>query len=1217
MTTPIDILRYWRASLADGQLPSFPVKSLMREIDWDAVRAGVIGTELAKKLVFDWQVSNNAKVQKGNRPGAKSELASVPVLIAPLVFIARHSHGTSGRRSDKPYAPLIVPAQMALDGKLSFDPSKHLPWLWRGALEPSAGSEPPLGSLDEFDVFRSSTPRPEDSDWRKLIKYTNCLCEALTGSALANVAIDGYDRAPAMIMAALPPSSPSQHLITLADSLIAQEERLPETFVSGCRRGPMRPQIETSTRWDASARHLGQMGADYPLADRQREAIHHLAACTDGEILPVNGPPGTGKTTLLQSIVATMVVKAALEGSEPPIIAVTSTNNQAITNVIDSFAKGEPLAHRLKKPLEGRWLPGLKSFALYLPTASKEVDENKYHVARLPDYGKPLSGMPADMLRGDAVTKSEIAFLAAARAAFGREFSAVAEVGAELHSRLAEGAVRLKECIALLGFLVSQRAARPDDTAEGFATWVKSEVADAEARIDAHTQVVATARRKAETAREQLKKASEAIGRGLEELSPPGTGLGALLGWLLGFLPSVRAGRWERCRRIIRAVGIEDGPFASLVVPTNLTALRLNLDGYLASLHQMADAAEYRANQIEHAEEEGAASVRVRLDALNAEADAWLAAEQNWGLQVNALYSAAAEFGSVKMISPADVIARPESVEKLLDVTLRYELFLLAAHYWEGRWLQSALRLVDEADDPVKVISLKSRQRTEARWRLMACLTPCFVSTLFMLPKHLQFHDPEGDNKNPPLTGFVDLLIVDEAGQVPAEIGGVGLSLGRKALVVGDIHQIEPIWSVGREIDEGNISRYGLRHQAEHLDKVGSSAASGSLMRIARHASAFAGKTKNDPGIFLAEHRRCQAPIIAVCNDLVYANRLIPCTSALSEPILPPLGWANVRSPSERRGGSRFNAGEAEAIAEWLGRRRGEIENRYRKPIQELVAIVTPFSAQKSVIRSALGRHNIEGDLTIGTVHALQGAEREIVLFSTVHTAEDGGRPYFDNGPNMINVAVSRARHSFLVFGDMRVFDPDRAVEKLPSGVLAKHLFARPEHEILDVLTRPDFLTEETAAHTIRLDSLEAHQQTLREAFERASRRVLVVSPYLSIDAVTRDGVETLVAAARDRKVDVTIAFDPQLNQKFDRLRTNCAEAAEALAKVGAEIVERARIHNKTLAMDDTWIVEGSFNWLSAVRDPNLPYARMERSLRYEGPNAGEYVKDAWREIMG
>ncbi|MDN3709312.1 hypothetical protein QW060_20050 [Myroides ceti] len=80
-------------------------------------------------------------------------------------------------------------------------------------------------------------------------------------------------------------------------------------------------------------------------------------------------PPGTGKTTLLQSIVANEVVQSAVKGHDPAVIVACSTNNQAVTNIIDSFFSVT------QKPglLYERWLPNLKGFGLYLPAQSKIV----------------------------------------------------------------------------------------------------------------------------------------------------------------------------------------------------------------------------------------------------------------------------------------------------------------------------------------------------------------------------------------------------------------------------------------------------------------------------------------------------------------------------------------------------------------------------------------------------------------------------------------------------------------------------------------------------------------------------------------------------------------------------------------------------------------------------------------------------------------------------
>ena len=60
--------------------------------------------------------------------------------------------------------------------------------------------------------------------------------------------------------------------------------------------------------------HLGQMGGKYGLSDSQREGVNNFNNQKHGEILAVKGPPGTGKTTLIQSIVANEYVKRALPG---------------------------------------------------------------------------------------------------------------------------------------------------------------------------------------------------------------------------------------------------------------------------------------------------------------------------------------------------------------------------------------------------------------------------------------------------------------------------------------------------------------------------------------------------------------------------------------------------------------------------------------------------------------------------------------------------------------------------------------------------------------------------------------------------------------------------------------------------------------------------------------------------------------------------------------
>lgn len=48
---------------------------------------------------------------------------------------------------------------------------------------------------------------------------------------------------------------------------------------------------------------------------------------------------------------------------------------------------------------------------------------------------------------------------------------------------------------------------------------------------------------------------------------------------------------------------------------------------------------------------------------------------------------------------------------------------------------------------------------------------------------------------------YIDLLIVDEAGQTSPEIAAASFSLAKKAIVVGDEEQIPPVWGIARGLD--------------------------------------------------------------------------------------------------------------------------------------------------------------------------------------------------------------------------------------------------------------------------------------------------------------------------------------------------------------------------------------------------------------------------------
>lgn len=132
----------------------------------------------------------------------------------------------------------------------------------------------------------------------------------------------------------------------------------------------------------AALLHCGQFTSSFALSHSQRTGVHEALALRNGEILAVTGPPGTGSTTLIQSLVASLWVESARRGELPPLILSCSATNQATLNVIHSFSKVTASVG----PLAGRWLPKLESFGTFC-SAESRVAENEGLLFVLGDGG--------------------------------------------------------------------------------------------------------------------------------------------------------------------------------------------------------------------------------------------------------------------------------------------------------------------------------------------------------------------------------------------------------------------------------------------------------------------------------------------------------------------------------------------------------------------------------------------------------------------------------------------------------------------------------------------------------------------------------------------------------------------------------------------------------------------------------------------------------------
>ncbi|CAL9387083.1 ATP-dependent RecD-like DNA helicase [Nocardiopsis dassonvillei] len=267
----------------------------------------------------------------------------------------------------------------------------------------------------------------------------------------------------------------------------------------------------------------------------------------------------------------------------------------------------------------------------------------------------------------------------------------------------------------------------------------------------------------------------------------------------------------------------------------------------------------------------------------------------------------------------------------------------------------------------------------------------------------------------PPDPGLFDLVVVDEATQCTVADLVPLLYRARRALVIGDPHQLQPVDPLDPEDDHRLQAVHGLDRTLLEERSLGLTGAS------AYHAAASALVEGGGEVLWLDEHYRCHPDIIAPVNRRFYGDRLSvrTDTAALAAPMEPAVRWIDVQGSCERpRSGSCLNRKEGEEVLALLR------ELWRTLPPDAGIGVVSPFAAQVRWFEENLGGQAAER-IRVGTAHRFQGGERDVVVISP--TAATGvhrnAGQWALSQQNLWNVAATRARSRLYIVGDRRYWE--------------------------------------------------------------------------------------------------------------------------------------------------------------------------------------------------
>ncbi|UCV07002.1 DEAD/DEAH box helicase [Dechloromonas denitrificans] len=263
-------------------------------------------------------------------------------------------------------------------------------------------------------------------------------------------------------------------------------------------------------------------------------------------------------------------------------------------------------------------------------------------------------------------------------------------------------------------------------------------------------------------------------------------------------------------------------------------------------------------------------------------------------------------------------------------------------------------------------------------------------------------------------------LLIDEAGQATPQSVAGAIWRAKRAVIVGDPLQLQPVMTVPDVLVE-------MLRKLRNVDPKWSPS-SESTQRLADRRTckgAKVGKPGKEiwTGMPLRAHRRCQFPMFDIANSIAYDRQMVQATA--DKPFFSVLGgsaWFDITSGTA----DGHVIDEEIALLKQLlicCKTQWPCHEENRKEGE--IFVISPFRAVVDACRTAVEEVGLPKRINCGTVHAFQGKEAEvvfIVLGTAPGKAGEKARKWVSESPNLLNVAVTRAKCRIYVIGNRSVW---------------------------------------------------------------------------------------------------------------------------------------------------------------------------------------------------
>lgn len=261
-------------------------------------------------------------------------------------------------------------------------------------------------------------------------------------------------------------------------------------------------------------------------------------------------------------------------------------------------------------------------------------------------------------------------------------------------------------------------------------------------------------------------------------------------------------------------------------------------------------------------------------------------------------------------------------------------------------------------------------------------------------------------------------LFIDEAGQVLPQAAVGAIYRSRHVMVVGDPLQIKPVLT----LDSNTLYMLG-RHFGVTEKYLSASASVQTLVDAASQFGFYRKQDKSEDswvGIPLWVHRRCRYPMFTISNVISYDGFMVQGIEKYGK-----IGWFDV--------GGTANNKYVEEQGDFLLQKLREMIDKNPKILdkneKDVIYVITPFSnvayqLSRKLREIHFTRYDEQRKPTnVGTVHTFQGKEAPIVFFVLgADRQSSGAARWAVTEANILNVAATRAKEEFYIIGDRKLY---------------------------------------------------------------------------------------------------------------------------------------------------------------------------------------------------